>query len=49
MIELATPILGADHAAIARARSLLNDGEYFGSLIEVRRALCVHYGLECSP
>jgi hypothetical protein len=49
MIEFATPILGADHAAIGKARSLLNAGEYYDSLMEVRKALCTHYGLECGP
>jgi hypothetical protein len=39
MIDFATPILGAGHAAITEARQQLNAGEFFNSLLTVRDAL----------
>jgi hypothetical protein len=39
MIEWATPILGADHPALAQAQAQLQNGDFFDSLLTVREAL----------
>jgi hypothetical protein len=39
MIEFATPLLGADHPSLVEARTLLENGEFFESLLTVRQAL----------
>jgi hypothetical protein len=39
MLDWATPILGADHPRLAQAYTQLAAGEYFASLLSIRRAL----------
>ena len=39
MIELATTILGAGNADLAESKKLLNEGEFYSSLLTVRKAL----------
>lgn len=39
MVEFATSLLGPGNEALARARTLLDGGDYFGSLVTTRRAL----------
>ena len=39
MIEFATPLLGADHQSLVQAQALLERGEFFQSLLAVRKGL----------